>query len=62
MRHIEKPIFSLQFHPETHIKPQFLSKPIDERIANKTRVVGQEIIENFIMMCLNKKENPEKRL
>ncbi|MHA1914705.1 MAG: glutamine amidotransferase-related protein [Promethearchaeota archaeon] len=62
MRHIEKPIYSLQFHPETHNKSQFLPKPFDKRIANKTKVIGQEIIENFIMMCLKKKENPEKRL
>ncbi|MHA2472072.1 MAG: type 1 glutamine amidotransferase [Promethearchaeota archaeon] len=62
MKHIDKPIFSLQFHPEVHNRLQFLPKPIDRRIANKTRVVGQEIIENFISICLNKKENPEKRL
>jgi len=62
MKHIDKPIFSLQFHPEVHNRIQFLPKPIDGRIANKTRVIGQEIIENFISICLNKKGNPEKRL
>ncbi len=62
MKHIDKPIFSLQFHPEAHNRLQFLPKPIDGGIANKTRVIGQEIIENFISICLNKKENPEKKL
>jgi GMP synthase-like glutamine amidotransferase len=51
MRHIDKPIFALQFHPETHNPYYFHSSLFDERIANKTRMIGQEIIENFLWLC-----------
>jgi GMP synthase-like glutamine amidotransferase len=51
MKHNDKPIFALQFHPETHNSYYFHPSLFDERIANKTRMVGQEIIENFIWLC-----------
>lgn len=59
IRHIKKPIFALQFHPETHNPYYFHPSLFDERIANKTRMIGQEIIENFIWLCLHKRNNLE---
>lgn len=59
MRHIKKPIFALQFHPETHNPYYFHPSLFDERIAEKTRMIGQEIIENFIRLCLYKRKNLE---
>lgn len=54
MKHQEKPIFALQFHPETHNPYYFHPSLFDDRIAEKTRRTGQEIIENFIWMCYYK--------
>lgn len=51
MKHHEKPIFALQFHPETHNPYYFHPGLFDERIAEKTRMTGEKIIENFIWMC-----------
>ncbi|MFX1277637.1 MAG: hypothetical protein ACFFAT_21670 [Promethearchaeota archaeon] len=51
MKHKEKPIFALQFHPETHNAYYFHPSLFDDRIAEKTRTVGENIIENFIWMC-----------
>jgi GMP synthase-like glutamine amidotransferase len=59
MRHVNKPIFALQFHPETHNPYHFQPSLFDERIANKTRLMGEKIIENFIWLCSNKKSHPE---
>jgi len=56
MKHIDKPIYALQFHPETHHPQNFPPTSTDERITNKTSMIGQEIIENFIRVCsYNKK-------
>jgi len=52
MQHFEKPIFSLQFHPEAHNAKSFYSS--DERIITKTISIGNEIIKNFIYFCCNK--------
>ena len=57
MKHREKPIFALQFHPETHNPYYFHPGLFNERIAEKTRVTGEKIIENFIWMCHYKKNN-----
>ncbi|MFX0104325.1 MAG: hypothetical protein ACFE75_02400 [Candidatus Hodarchaeota archaeon] len=55
MKHIDQPIFALQFHPEVHNPYYFHPTMFDERIANMTRMIGQEIIENFLWLCLYKK-------
>lgn len=55
MTHKTKPIYSIQFHPETHNPLYFHSGFFDERIINKAQVIGKEIIENFIWMCYYKK-------
>jgi len=59
MKHIERPIFALQFHPETHNPYYFHPSLFDERIAEKTRMLGENIIENFIWMCSYKNRNHE---
>ncbi|MFX1380093.1 MAG: hypothetical protein ACFFA4_13480 [Promethearchaeota archaeon] len=51
MKHKEKPIFALQFHPETHNPYYFNPNLFDDRITEKTRMTGERIIENFIWMC-----------
>lgn len=55
--HKTKPIYSIQFHPETHNSLYFHSGLFDERIIDKTRNIGKEIIENFLWMCFYKKNN-----
>ncbi|MFX1329652.1 MAG: hypothetical protein ACFE91_16105, partial [Promethearchaeota archaeon] len=55
MKHCNKPIFALQFHPETHNPYYFHSSLVDERIEEKTRTIGEKIIKNFIWMCSYKK-------
>ncbi|MFX0031467.1 MAG: hypothetical protein ACFE8E_15135 [Candidatus Hodarchaeota archaeon] len=55
MQHIKKPIFSLQFHPETHNIQSFNS--LNEHIIKKTISIGSEIIENFIRFCCHKQQN-----
>lgn len=57
MKHNEKPIFALQFHPETHNPYYFHPDLFDERIAEKTRMIGEKIIENFIWMCSYRNRN-----
>lgn len=62
MKHKEKPIFALQFHPETHNAYYFHPSLFDERITEKTRTIGEKIIENFIWMCSYRNKNLEKSL
>ncbi|MFX0035782.1 MAG: hypothetical protein ACFE9I_09095 [Candidatus Hermodarchaeota archaeon] len=57
MKHYDKPIFAVQFHPETHNPYYFHSSLFDERIEEKTRTTGERIIENFIWMCCYKKNH-----
>ncbi|MFW9771747.1 MAG: gamma-glutamyl-gamma-aminobutyrate hydrolase family protein [Candidatus Heimdallarchaeota archaeon] len=54
MQHIEKPLFSLQFHPETHKSYSFSSMHFSEKILSITRQIGRDIIENFVWFCINK--------
>ncbi len=57
MKHHEEPIFALQFHPETHNPYYYHPSLFDERIAEKTKMTGEKIIENFIWMCSYKKNH-----
>ena len=57
MKHNEKPIFALQFHPETHNPYYFHPNLFNEKITEKTRIIGEKIIENFIWMCIYKNKN-----
>ena len=58
MSHKTKPIYSIQFHPETHNPLYFHFGLFDERLIDKIRDIGKEIIENFLWMCYYK--NPKK--
>lgn len=57
IRHRNKTIFGLQFHPETHEAYHFRSSIYDERIIAKTRETGEEIITNFVWLCLYKQNS-----
>jgi len=59
MRHLKDPLYALQFHPETHNSYYFHPNLFDERITEKTRTLGEKIIENFIWMCSYRRDNPE---
>jgi GMP synthase-like glutamine amidotransferase len=53
MQHVRRPIFSVQFHPETHLSlEKFADKSNKQKLANVVRV-GEEIIKNFISFCIS---------
>ncbi|MHA1688980.1 MAG: type 1 glutamine amidotransferase [Promethearchaeota archaeon] len=60
MKHRKKPLYSVQFHPETHHAYYFHPDLFDERIVSKTRMVGENIIENFIWSCIYRKNSKKK--
>ena len=51
MRHYERPIFSVQFHPETHHSSKYV-ETYDEQKINKTKLLGEDIIKNFVSLCV----------
>ena len=55
MRHINRPIYSVQFHPETHLANYIYRNQDDEEIIKKAKQYGEEIIINFANICINKK-------
>lgn len=52
MRHFNRPIFSVQFHPETHLKNSKFTVNCSKEEINKTKSYGEEVIKNFISLCL----------
>jgi hypothetical protein len=58
IKYHEQRIFAVQFHPETHGPYYFHANLFDERFTEKTRIIGEKIIENFIWMCTCKNKNP----
>ncbi|MBD3254013.1 MAG: hypothetical protein GF383_02930 [Candidatus Lokiarchaeota archaeon] len=52
MKHRDRPLFTVQFHPETHFDNYFHPNLFDNRIVTKTKLIGEEIIENFVWRCL----------
>ncbi|MFX1572930.1 MAG: hypothetical protein ACFFB0_09280 [Promethearchaeota archaeon] len=57
IRHRNKTVFGLQFHPETHEAYHFRSSIYDERIIAKMRETGEEILNNFVWLCLYKQNS-----
>jgi len=51
MRHFKRPIFSVQFHPETHHSTKY-ADTYDEQKINNTKLFGEEIIQNFVSLCI----------
>lgn len=51
MRHINRPIYSVQFHPETHLANYTYRNEDDDEIIQKTKQYGEEIIINFANLC-----------
>ncbi len=51
MRHINRPIYSVQFHPETHLTNYKYRNEDDDEIIKKTKQHGEEIIINFANIC-----------
>ena len=54
MHHIKKPIFASQFHPETHHLNYYYTNINDEKLVNKAKKNGEEIIKNFIEFCIQR--------
>ncbi|MHA1803686.1 MAG: type 1 glutamine amidotransferase [Promethearchaeota archaeon] len=57
MKHRKKPLYSVQFHPETHHAYFFHPNLFDEKIVSKTRMQGENIIENFVWSCIYRKNS-----
>jgi len=51
MRHIKRPIYSVQFHPETHLANYTYRNQEDEEIIKEAKQYGEEIIINFANIC-----------
>jgi len=51
MRHINRPIYSVQFHPETHLANYTYRNEDDAEIIKKAKQYGEEIIINFAYIC-----------
>jgi GMP synthase-like glutamine amidotransferase len=51
MRHINRPIYSVQFHPETHFANYTYRNQYDEEIIKEAKQYGEEIIINFAHIC-----------
>ncbi len=52
MRHKNKPIYSIQFHPENHIGNYHYPPYISDEIIDKAKIAGEKIITDFINLCL----------
>ena len=51
MRHINRPIYSVQFHPETHLENYTYRNQGDQDIIKQAKKDGEEIIVNFVNLC-----------
>ena len=52
MQHVRRPIFSVQFHPETHLSIEKFADKLDEQKLTTVVETGEEIIKNFINFCI----------
>jgi len=51
MKHNDKPIYSVQFHPETHLANYTYRNQDNEEIIKEAKQYGEEIIINFANIC-----------
>jgi GMP synthase-like glutamine amidotransferase len=51
MRHVNRPIYSVQFHPETHLANYTYRNQDDDKIIQEAKQNGEEIIINFANIC-----------
>ena len=51
MRHINRPIYSVQFHLETHLASYIYRNEDDEESIKEAKQYGEEIIINFANIC-----------
>jgi len=52
MRHINRPIYSVQFHPETHLENYTYRNENDREKIKDSKQYGEEIIINFANICI----------
>ena len=52
MRHINRPIYSVQFHPETHLENYTYRNEKDREKIKDSKQYGEEIIINFANICI----------
>ncbi|MEJ2250721.1 MAG: gamma-glutamyl-gamma-aminobutyrate hydrolase family protein [Candidatus Lokiarchaeota archaeon] len=52
MKHKTYPIYSIQFHPETHNSYFYVDSNHEEK--TETREIGEDIIKRFILICLER--------
>ncbi len=52
MQHVRRPIYSVQFHPETHLSLEKFADKLDEQKLTTVVETGEEIIKNFINFCI----------
>lgn len=53
MQHKEKPIFSVQFHPETqNHRLHYITRKKRAKLL-KAKKLGEKLIENFVLLCLS---------
>ena len=52
MQHVRRPIYSVQFHPETHLSHEKFADKLDEQKLTAVVETGEEIIKNFINFCI----------
>jgi len=58
MKHKARPLYSIQFHPETHNSYFYTTSNYEEK--TETREIGEEIIINFINICLERYFNQKE--
>ncbi|MHA1986396.1 MAG: glutamine amidotransferase-related protein [Promethearchaeota archaeon] len=51
MCHVTRPIYSVQFHPETHLANFTYKNEDNEKIIQEAKQHGEEIIINFANLC-----------
>lgn len=50
MRHFHRPLYAVQFHPETH-DPSYIYSNYQIEQIHSTRLFGEEVIKNFVILA-----------